>query len=196
MLIGETHLRVNCLSLPNYRVYPTDREDARGGGTAIVIKSSINHHADLALDLNIEAITVNIATGPVKLVTAYKAPNRLLLEDELSEIFDTREQSFSPTISTPSILLLQLGQAAREDEEPLSRRTVLWAAFTNHLSINIGPIAARDGPIQLEAAVRQVTERVSDSLIYATNSSRAVDARAFILREVRDLIWEKNRLQR
>ncbi|GJQ65643.1 hypothetical protein Trydic_g7733 [Trypoxylus dichotomus] len=35
-------------------------------------------------------ITVNLVTAPVKLVAAYKASNRQLLEDELSEIFDTR----------------------------------------------------------------------------------------------------------
>ncbi|GJQ69537.1 hypothetical protein Trydic_g14098 [Trypoxylus dichotomus] len=52
------------------------------------------------------------------------------------------------------------------------------------------------GPIELEAAVRQVTERVSDSVRYATNTSRAVDDRAFIPREVRDLIREKNRLRK
>ncbi|GJQ86966.1 hypothetical protein Trydic_g20271, partial [Trypoxylus dichotomus] len=94
VLIGETHLRAgNRLTLPNFRVYRTDRENARGGGTAILVKSTIEHHADLALDLtNIEAtaVTVNLATGPVKLVAAYKAPNRQLLEDDLSEIFDTR----------------------------------------------------------------------------------------------------------
>ncbi|GJQ71903.1 hypothetical protein Trydic_g3012 [Trypoxylus dichotomus] len=69
-----------------------EEENARGGGTAILVKSTIEHHADLALDLIIEATaaTVNLATGPVKLVAAYKAPNRQLLEDDLSEIFDTR----------------------------------------------------------------------------------------------------------
>ncbi|GJQ68000.1 hypothetical protein Trydic_g16738 [Trypoxylus dichotomus] len=56
VLIGETHLRAsNRLTLPNFRVYRTDREDARGGGTAILVKSTIEHHADLALELiNIE----------------------------------------------------------------------------------------------------------------------------------------------
>ncbi|GJQ75208.1 hypothetical protein Trydic_g9810 [Trypoxylus dichotomus] len=61
----ETHLRAsNRLSLPNFRVYRTDREDARGGGTAIPIKSTIEHYPDLALDLiNTEAtaVTVNLA---------------------------------------------------------------------------------------------------------------------------------------
>ncbi|GJQ70092.1 hypothetical protein Trydic_g20135 [Trypoxylus dichotomus] len=72
-------------------------------------------------------------------------------------------------------VLLQLGQAAPEDEELRMRQTVSWAAFANHLSAHIGPITAIGGPIELEAAVRQVTERVSDSVRYATNTSRAVD---------------------
>ncbi|GJQ65019.1 hypothetical protein Trydic_g23196 [Trypoxylus dichotomus] len=90
ILIGETHLRAsNRLTLPNFAVYRADREDARGGGTAVLVKSTIEHHADLVLELiNIEAtaVTINLATGPVKLVAAYKAPRKQLLE----EIFDTR----------------------------------------------------------------------------------------------------------
>ncbi|GJQ79305.1 hypothetical protein Trydic_g16172 [Trypoxylus dichotomus] len=94
ILIGETHLRASDrLSLRNFRVYRTDRVGARGGGTAIMIKSSIDHHAGQELDLqNVEAtnITVNMATGPVQLIAAYKAPNKLMLEADLSEIFSTR----------------------------------------------------------------------------------------------------------
>ncbi|GJQ76483.1 hypothetical protein Trydic_g2193 [Trypoxylus dichotomus] len=82
-------------------------------------------------------------------------------------------------------VLLQLEQAARirRCRGPLSRT-------------NIGPITAIGGLIQLEAAVRQVTERVSDSLGYATTTSRAIDDKAFILRAVQDMIREKNRLRR
>ncbi|GJQ79525.1 hypothetical protein Trydic_g16372 [Trypoxylus dichotomus] len=270
VLIGETHLRgSNRHSLPNFRVYRADREDARGGGTAILVKSTIEHHTDLALDLiNIEAtaVTINLATGPVKLLAAYKAPRRQLLEDDLSEIFDTRgavtlagdlnakhpswnsrrtnasdiclrrfaddlhllvDATAEPTIfphnGQPDVLdimvmkdvaqfyqltvlnelssdhnpvLLQLGQAAPEDEEPWTRQTISWRAFADHLSANIGPITAMGGPIELETAVRQVTERVSDSVRYVSNTSCAVDDRAFIPRDVRDLIREKNRLRR
>ncbi|GJQ79316.1 hypothetical protein Trydic_g16183 [Trypoxylus dichotomus] len=42
VIIGETHLRAsNRISLPNFRVYRTDREGAREGGTAILTKSTI-----------------------------------------------------------------------------------------------------------------------------------------------------------
>ncbi|GJQ71904.1 hypothetical protein Trydic_g3013 [Trypoxylus dichotomus] len=69
------------------------------------------------------------------------------------------------------------------------RQTVSWPAFADYFSAHTA--IDRD-----EAAVRQVTERVSDSVRYATNTSRAIDDRAFIPREVRDLIREKNRLRR
>ncbi|GJQ84047.1 hypothetical protein Trydic_g12022 [Trypoxylus dichotomus] len=39
-------------------------------------------------------------------------------------------------------VLLLLGQAAPEDEEPWTRQTVSWPAFAHHLSANIGPITA------------------------------------------------------
>ncbi|GJQ66734.1 hypothetical protein Trydic_g15862 [Trypoxylus dichotomus] len=60
----------------------------------------------------------------------------------------------------------------------------------------ISVLTAIDGPIQLVAAVRQITKRVADSLRYATNTSRAINSRAVISREVRELIREKNRLRR
>ncbi|GJQ79297.1 hypothetical protein Trydic_g16165 [Trypoxylus dichotomus] len=214
VLIDETHLRAsNRLILPNFRVYRTDRENARGGGTAILVKST--------------AVTVNLATGPVKLVAAYKAPNRQLLEDDLCEIFDTRgavilagdlnakhpswnlrqtnasgtclrrladdlhllvDATAEPTIyphnGQPDVLimkdvaqfhqltvlnelssdhnpvLLQLGQAAPEDEEPRMRNTMSWPAFADHLSAHIGPITAIGGSIELEAAVRSHGARI------------------------------------
>ncbi|GJQ70362.1 hypothetical protein Trydic_g1824 [Trypoxylus dichotomus] len=240
ILIGETHLTAsNRLTLPNFRVYRSNREDPRGRDTAILVKSTIEHHADLALDpINIvaTAVTVNLATGPVKLVAAYKVPRRQLLE----EIFDTRgavivagdlnakhpswnsrrpnasgiclrrfadelhllvnataEPTIFPHNGQPDVLdivvmkcvvqfdqltvldelssdhnpvLLQLGQAASEDEEPWTCQTVSWPAFADHLSTHIGPITAI--------------------------GSKQQYAKVFIPREVRDLIREKNRLRR
>ncbi|GJQ79336.1 hypothetical protein Trydic_g16198 [Trypoxylus dichotomus] len=121
VLIGETHLRAsNRLSLPNFRIHRTDREDGRGEGTAILIKSTIDHHADLVLDLiNIEAtaITINLATGPFKLVAAYKAPGRQLLEDDLSKIFDTRRAA-RPQRQAP-IVELEVDERERYLSTPL-----------------------------------------------------------------------------
>ncbi|GJQ70712.1 hypothetical protein Trydic_g645 [Trypoxylus dichotomus] len=121
VLIGETHLRAsNGFSLRYFRVHRTDREGARGGGTPVLIKSTIDHHAELALDLhNIEAtaITVNLATSPIKLVAAYKAPNRQFLEDDLSEIFNTRR----PQRQTP-IVELEADERKRHLSTPFCRR--------------------------------------------------------------------------
>ncbi|GJQ65415.1 hypothetical protein Trydic_g7524 [Trypoxylus dichotomus] len=72
----KAELASNRLSLRNLWVHRTDRKGVCGGGTAILIKPTIDHHADLALDLNnIEATAIT---------------RRKLLEDDLSEIFDTR----------------------------------------------------------------------------------------------------------
>ncbi|GJQ75498.1 hypothetical protein Trydic_g17585 [Trypoxylus dichotomus] len=270
LLIGETHLRASDrLSLRNFRVYRTDREGARGGGTAIMIKSSIDHYAGRELDLhNIEAtnITVNLATGPIQLVAAYKAPNKLMLESDLSEIFSTRratilagdlnakhptwnsrltnasgkclrrfaddfnlvvDASTEPTIyphnGQPDVLdivvmknvnhfhqltvlnelssdhnpvLLQLGQPTPEEEDTPTRHSVSWPAFTDHLSNNMGPIERIEDVTQLEAAVQTVTDRVLESVQYATNIIPIHDNRAFIPREIKDLIRQKNQLRR
>ncbi|GJQ80516.1 hypothetical protein Trydic_g12407 [Trypoxylus dichotomus] len=234
-----------------------------------MIKSSIDHHAGQELDLqNVEAtnITVNMATGPVQLIAAYKAPNKLMLEADLSEIFSTRRATIlagdlnakhptwnskvtnasgkclrrfaddfnlvvdatpEPTIyphnGQPDVLdivvmrnvtqfhqltvlnelssdhnpvILQLGQSVPEDEDTPTRHTVSWPAFTNHLTNNMGPIMPIEDVGQLEASVQAVTERVLESIQYATNTIPIRDHRAFIPREIRDLIREKNRLRR
>ncbi|GJQ79093.1 hypothetical protein Trydic_g5349 [Trypoxylus dichotomus] len=238
VLIGETHLRAsNRLSLQNFRVHRTDREGAHGGGTAILIKSTIDHHADLALNLNNQPggrpgqarRCLQSAQQAAIWRTTYRrssTPGERLFSSETSTPCIHRGTRGARTHAAPvypdvldivvmkdvaqfhqltvlnelssdhNPVLLQLGQAAPEDEEPRMRQTVSWPAFANHLSAHIGPITAIGGPIELEAAVRQVTERVSDSVRYATNTTRAVDDRAFIPREVRDLIREKNRLRR
>ncbi|GJQ88801.1 hypothetical protein Trydic_g13294 [Trypoxylus dichotomus] len=144
VLIGETHLRAsNRLTLPNFRVYRADREDARGGGTAILVKSTIEHHADLALELiNIEAtaVTVNLATGPVKLVAAYKAPRQRVpvplingardvaftTEDKAESFAEALERQCSPVYENADVD--RIGRIhrqvrdllmAEEDEEPI-----------------------------------------------------------------------------
>ncbi|GJQ65865.1 hypothetical protein Trydic_g3967 [Trypoxylus dichotomus] len=234
LLIGETHLRAS------------DRLSLR----------------------NIEAtnITVNLATGPIQLVAAYKAPNKLMLESDLSEIFSTRratilagdlnakhptwnsrltnasgkclrrfaddfnlvvDASTEPTIyphnGQPDVLdivvmknvnhfhqltvlnelssdhnpvLLQLGQPTPEEEDTPTRHSVSWPAFTDHLSNNMGPIERIEDVTQLEAEVQTVTDRVLESVQYATNIIPIHDNRAFIPREIRDLIRQKNQLRR
>ncbi|GJQ70116.1 hypothetical protein Trydic_g22587 [Trypoxylus dichotomus] len=149
ILISETHLRAsNRLSFRNFRVNRTNREGAPGGGTAILIESTIGYQADLALDLNnIEAITANLATG-VQLTNASGtclrrfADDFHLLEDAAAEptIFPHNGQPdvldivvvkdvaqfhqltiLNELSSYHNPVLLQLGQATREEEEPQSQ---------------------------------------------------------------------------
>ncbi|GJQ66382.1 hypothetical protein Trydic_g8491 [Trypoxylus dichotomus] len=93
-------------------------------------------------------------------------------------------------------VLLQLGQPAPEEEDTPTRHSVSWPAFTDHLSNNMGPIERIEDVTQLEAAVQTVTDRVLESVQYATNIIPIHDDRAFIPREIRDLIRQKNRLRR
>ncbi|GJQ88826.1 hypothetical protein Trydic_g15863, partial [Trypoxylus dichotomus] len=93
-------------------------------------------------------------------------------------------------------VILQLGQPVPEEEDTPTRHMVSWPAFTNHLSNNMGPIMPIEDVGQLEASVQAVTERVLESIQYATNIIPIRDHRAFIPREIRDLIREKNRLRR
>ncbi|GJQ73713.1 hypothetical protein Trydic_g14047 [Trypoxylus dichotomus] len=81
-------------------------------------------------------------------------------------------------------VLLQLGQMARENEELLPHRTVYWPAFTDHLSNNICPITAIDGPIQLETVV-QVTKR-----------KPKIRNKRFACRTLQIIHPQKNRLRR
>ncbi|GJQ70646.1 hypothetical protein Trydic_g23035 [Trypoxylus dichotomus] len=111
-----------------------------------------------------------LATAPYNRSTWYN------LHYELPAFLSMELTVFNEVSSDHNPVLLQLGQAVPEDEEPLSHRTVSWPAFTDHLSNSIGPITAVDGPIQLETQIRQVTQRVSDSLKYPRNTSCAVDS--------------------
>lgn len=93
ILICETHLRASDNpKLPNYRFYRNDRVGARGGGTGIFVRTSLDHYEDLlpALDhLEATAIVVRTLSGCVRLVAAYNAPNRRLLERDLTGAWNT-----------------------------------------------------------------------------------------------------------
>lgn len=93
ILICETHLRAGDKPrLPNYRFYRNDRVGARGGGTAIFVRTSLDHYEDLLPPLEhleATAIVVRTMSGRVRLVAAYNPPNRRLLERDLTGALDT-----------------------------------------------------------------------------------------------------------
>lgn len=93
ILVCETHLRAGDKPrLPNYRFYRNDRVGARGGGTAIFVRTSLDHYEDLMPPLEhleATAIVVKTLSGSVRLVAAYNPPNRQLLEGDLTGVLDT-----------------------------------------------------------------------------------------------------------
>jgi hypothetical protein len=86
-LLNETHLLAKrALKFTNYVCHRTDRPTP-GGGTAILVPKGIDHYAVPVSGLQyLEATAIHLvlATRPVKLVSAYLAPTRPLIESELT----------------------------------------------------------------------------------------------------------------
>ncbi|GJQ79243.1 hypothetical protein Trydic_g5487 [Trypoxylus dichotomus] len=70
-------------------------------------------------------------------------------------------------------VLLQLGQAARENEESLSQRTVSWPAFTDHFSNNIPVFKAEYNQMAglTKAALDEFRNQRCDGFIMQASSS-------------------------
>lgn len=75
ILIQETFLKPKTkFSIPNYTIYRNDR-DSKGGGTAILVKTTLTHSEMIApqLDtLETTAITIN----NILIASVYKPPNK------------------------------------------------------------------------------------------------------------------------
>ena len=79
----ETHLNeTQRFSVPNYRVYRSDRP-TRGGGTALLIKNCIPHarvpHRDLR-SLEETTVIVHGATGDLFLTSVYRPPGIVVFQ--------------------------------------------------------------------------------------------------------------------
>jgi hypothetical protein len=87
-LFNETQLvAVRALRFANYVCHRTDRPTS-GGGTAILVHKGIDHYAVPVSGLqHLEATAIHLvlATRPVKLVSAYLAPTRPVIESDLTE---------------------------------------------------------------------------------------------------------------
>lgn len=98
-LIGETWLRPgNRFSMPNYRIYRTDRLTGRGGGTAVVIKSKITHrHVLTPVRPFLEETTVEVelqGAGVVRISSVYASPSRTFLLDDYVDMFGCSVPTF------------------------------------------------------------------------------------------------------
>lgn len=94
ILVSETHLRAaDEPRLPNYSLFRTDRQTARGGGTALYVKSSLEHFAVNVPPLrgHIEATAVCVRTnghGTIRFVSVYNPPRRSLIQHDLEALLE------------------------------------------------------------------------------------------------------------
>lgn len=93
-LIAETRLtqRKN-LTVTGYRTYRTDHPDGRAhGGTAILIRNSLSHHA-LPYEATdyLQATTISLSTSsfPLTLAAVYCPPNKSISPTQFSQFFDS-----------------------------------------------------------------------------------------------------------
>ena len=84
-LINETHLRAeDKFSTRNFTSYRSDRQDRRGGGVAILVHKTIDHHKIEIPPLNrTEAVAIKLeANGhPVTIVSVYNPPGDIDTDD-------------------------------------------------------------------------------------------------------------------
>jgi hypothetical protein len=91
VLIQETHLKPSVnLFIPNFQVHRTDRPGLKkGGGTAILVHQSIQHHQILTPDsFHIESTAIQITTnhGPLNIISAYLPPAAAFVALELEQL--------------------------------------------------------------------------------------------------------------
>ncbi|GFY42949.1 putative RNA-directed DNA polymerase from transposon X-element [Trichonephila inaurata madagascariensis] len=95
--LQETFLRPNIgFNFPNYSTYRNDRLTHRGGGTAILVKNSIAHHAIEIFTTAIDITTIEIEgpSGNITVCSLYRPPKspRNSFIPDLIKIFRNRTQ--------------------------------------------------------------------------------------------------------
>ena len=88
-VITETFLKPNIpLRVAGFSCYRADRLARPGGGVAILIRNSINHHViNPACTNNLENVAIKINNTNQIIVAAYNAPNKTLLATDLAAVF-------------------------------------------------------------------------------------------------------------
>ena len=90
-LISETHLKPSHRSnIANYKCYRNDRLTGRGGGTAIYIKTNIDHYllpTPPNLELEATPIIINSAQGKLAIVSCYNPPKNILSRQDITTLF-------------------------------------------------------------------------------------------------------------
>lgn len=92
-LISETHLRPgDGMSSPTHRIYRTDRQGPRGGGTAVYIHRRLDHYplpTPQTTDLEVTMVCVKTTRGSLNLAAGYIPPDKEAIPDELDAVFDS-----------------------------------------------------------------------------------------------------------
>lgn len=76
-LVQETFLKPSTkFSLPNYRIYRTDRLETEKGGTLIAVKEKIKHFhsSPPTSELKTTAVTIHLKSGPITCISTYSKP--------------------------------------------------------------------------------------------------------------------------
>ncbi|GBM42847.1 putative RNA-directed DNA polymerase from transposon X-element [Araneus ventricosus] len=96
LALQETHLNPgDRLKFPNYSSYRTDRLTHRGGGTAILIRNSIDHHPTPIASTTYENTTIEIHlldSTPITISSIYRPPHGSISTLELNNIFNSNSK--------------------------------------------------------------------------------------------------------
>ncbi|GBN39168.1 putative RNA-directed DNA polymerase from transposon X-element, partial [Araneus ventricosus] len=89
--LQETHLNpCDKLKIPNYTPYRTDRTTHRGGGTALLVKNSIDHHPTPIASTSFENTTVILDlpnNNNISITSIYRPPHGRINTQELDRLF-------------------------------------------------------------------------------------------------------------
>lgn len=96
-LVTETHLKpAIAIRVPGYAIYRSDRLTGAKGGTAVIIKRSIDHQPiELPPPNTLETTGIQVTTrrGKLRLIAAYRPPTRAFDIADVENIFRTNEST-------------------------------------------------------------------------------------------------------
>ncbi|GBN84505.1 RNA-directed DNA polymerase from mobile element jockey [Araneus ventricosus] len=96
LALQETHLNPgDRLKFPNYSSYRTDRLTRRGGGTAILIRNSIDHYPAPIASTTFENTTIEIHLPnitPITISSIYRPPHGSISTLELNNTFNSNSK--------------------------------------------------------------------------------------------------------
>jgi exonuclease III len=98
LLISETHFTAESyFKIPNFRVYSTTHPDGTAhGGTAIIIKQTIDHYQLQKYDNHLQATSIKVRTFPYDLTISavYCPPWHNIKKEHFGHFFSTLGQRF------------------------------------------------------------------------------------------------------